>query len=157
MDFWCRNRRRWGAISELPSDACYILWGFGGFKISWKMDVKMTSKIKENESFWRSGVGFLRFLEVWGGSDFRWILMSFSIGKKLSKNQKKCNFGCQKQSSGRGRRQRVGPVRLWSLKISEICEDLRRGSSTPFQPCPEAGGGGSECAMRREHRRPLTL
>ena len=22
---------------------------------------------------------------------------------------------------------------------------------------PEAGGGGSECAMRREHRRPLTL
>ena len=83
--------------------------------------------------------------------------MSFSIGKKLSKNQKKCNFGCQKQSSGRGRRQRVGPVRLWSLKISEILQDLRRDSSTPFQPCPEAGGGGSECAMRREHRRPLTL
>ena len=34
-------------------------------------------------------------------------------------------------------------MRLWSLKISEICEDLRSGSNTPFQPCPEAGGGGS--------------
>ena len=46
------------------------------------------------------------------------------------------------------------PERLWSLQIGK-----NRQSAKAFRTaCAlRAGGGGSECAMRREHRRPLTL
>ena len=101
-----------------------------------KLVPKGVQQNDKKQSQKRSEIRFLRFLGVLGGAE---IQTFFRERKKWTENQKKRNFGCQKQSSGRGRRQRVGPVRLWSLKISEILQNRGVVSARRFPPARGRG------------------
>ena len=111
---------------------------------------KCTPKVSPKSRFGRSGVRLLRFWEgFWGVG----IFMSFQSAKSRLKIDKVGGLGrppgeCA-QILGR-----VGGQGGGHRRLLESDRNWQESDNAFRTPCTPKGGGGSECAMRREHRRP---
>ena len=107
---------------------------------------KMIPKVSTKSTFGRSGVRLLRFwVRFWGV----WFLINGRSAVSPSKIRHLASEGRQKASRVVGSAGGAGSV--WGFGV---CRNRQKCSTRLWHPALRDGGGGSECAMRREHRRP---